>query len=70
VIMMIAMLAMANCMNFSRLYIGPQKLPAVSVTDDEGKPLYGVVLGPNDSYESYIMRARFGMLGNFCTTEA
>jgi len=47
--MTLLVLGMASCQEFRRVMVG--KSEAVSVHDLDGKPLYGVVLAPHDSYE-------------------
>lgn len=68
--MMVAMLAVANCEMFRREFVGPNRIPVVGVYDNQGKSMYGVMLGPEETYEQYIMRQRFGLLRNSCVNEA
>jgi hypothetical protein len=62
--MMIALmlLAVASCQSFKRIRVNGHE--AVSVHDQDGKPLYGVLLAPGDSYQQVVMRHRMGNTPN------
>jgi hypothetical protein len=53
---------------FERKIINGQE--AVSVFDQDGNPLYGVILGENDTYETVKARHMNKTLGDVCPVKA
>lgn len=58
---------MAQAQVFRREYVGPAKLPAVGVYDENGKSMYGYLLGKDETYEKFVITQRFDILQHACS---
>jgi hypothetical protein len=61
---------MAQAQVYRREFIGPSKIPAVGVYDDDGNSMYGIILGKEETYETFVLRNKFGLLQYSCPVKA